>query len=723
MRGEAGGYDEIYIPANHGVDLPGARGEEEAGRIGTRTDAPPQNPNAFAYTTAAYPSANEVSIPYYVTVHLASPNIKAVDVRVPFIDYIKNVCSSEIFPTWEENAIIANAWCQISFVLNRFYTVWYRSRGYDFDITNNTAYDQYFVDGRTIFDTISRVIDGVFNQFLRREGFREPYLSSYCNGTTATCPGLSQWGSQELALQGYTPIQIIHKYYPKDIQVVESNNFASQIGVYPGYSLSQGSSGDDVAMMQRYLNRISGNFYIPNAGEPDGVFGESTKNSVIAFQKLRNLPADGVIGKDTWYEIIRTYVAVAQLAELTSEGERIGVGGNPPTASVSLGSRGENVVLLQYMLNYISEFYPNIPFVIQDGVFKTGTENGVKAFQRQYGLSETGVVDAALWQRLYDVYDSIINSANTPPIPGGAVYPGTPLRVGSVSDSVATMQRYLTEIGYRYPGIGSLKADGVFGQGTRASVMAFQSMFGLSADGVIGKNTWNKIVEIYESLSGGGTAPSVPQEPAYPGSPIRNGARGADVLYIQKLLNQLSKVYPVIGAVSEDGAFGSGTQASVQAFQRLFNLTADGVVGPSTWNAIVNAYHSAPASEARPYPGYALRRGYNSQAVADMQTMLRVIAANYPSVPTLTSDGLFGSGTERSVVAFQNLFGLTADGVVGQKTWDMLASLYNYQNIRGSGDQTRTPAGTRAQSYETADAGFGGRQKAAALYSLSRLGL
>ena len=148
-------------------------------------------------------------IPQRITVHLGAPRSDAANVTVSFADYVKNVASSEIYPTWDENALRANILAIVSFALNRVYTEFYRSRGYDFDITNSTAYDQYFVNGRSYFDNISRLVDELFNDYLRRPGFIEPLAAKFCNGTTVTCEGLSQWGSENLAQQGYNTGQIL----------------------------------------------------------------------------------------------------------------------------------------------------------------------------------------------------------------------------------------------------------------------------------------------------------------------------------------------------------------------------------------------------------------------------------------------------------------------------------------------------------------------------------
>jgi len=387
--------DDFNIPLEHGIDMPKDQGD------GRR---PPQYYKAFDIedvdheTLRAIPTldpitANDIQIPEYITVHLGHPNVSARNVRVPFKDYIKNVASSEIFPNWEDAALRANIYCQISLTLNRVFTSWYRSRGFNFDITSSTQVDQMFVDGRNIFENISRIVDDIFNVFIRREGRREPFYAEYCNGTTATCPGLSQWGSQHLALQGFTPIQILRHFYPNDVKLAESTNFVSNVEAYPGAALREGSTGEAVRTMQIYLNRISGDFFIPNTGSPDGIFGPETTASVMAFQRINNLTPDGVIGRQTWYQITRIYTAVKRLGELVSEGERTHIGATPPTVTISLNARGENVVKLQFLINFISEYYNDVPYVIESGVFSANTRIGVMEFQRQFGLTpEEGVM-------------------------------------------------------------------------------------------------------------------------------------------------------------------------------------------------------------------------------------------------------------------------------------------------------------------------------------------
>ena len=238
-------------------------------------------------------------VPQQITVHLGAPGSSAANVTVPFIDYVTNVASSEIYPTWEEDALRANILAIVSFALNRVYTEFYRSRGYDFDITNSTAYDQYFVNGRSIFENVGRIVDEFFNDYLRRPGFVEPLAAKFCNGTTVTCEGLSQWGSQNLARQGYNYVQIIRSYYG-NVEIVPNAPIQGYTTSYPGTPLRRGSTGPYVVVIQTELNRISQNYpAIPKLANVDGIFGSRTEASVRKFQEIFGLSPDGIVGPGT----------------------------------------------------------------------------------------------------------------------------------------------------------------------------------------------------------------------------------------------------------------------------------------------------------------------------------------------------------------------------------------------------------------------------------------
>lgn len=350
-------------------------------------------------------------VPQNITIHLGAPNASAANVTVPFSNYVKNVASSEIYPTWDEAALRANILAIVSFALNRVYTEFYRSRGYDFDITNNTAYDQFFVVGRSYFENVSRLVDELFNDYLRRPGFVEPLAAKFCNGTTVTCEGLSQWGSQNLAQQGYSSTQILRSYYG-NVEVVANAPIRGITSSYPGTPLRRGSSGPNVVVIQVELNRISQNYpAIPKLASVDGIFGSRTEASVRKFQEIFGLTVDGIVGKATWYALVRLYTAVTQLSELRSLGQRFySISWEFPN-SPRLGSTGDKVRHLQYMLAILSSFISQIPGVMVDGIFGQNTLAAVLAAQRYFGLPQTGIVDAATWDEIYDQFSGIENIA------------------------------------------------------------------------------------------------------------------------------------------------------------------------------------------------------------------------------------------------------------------------------------------------------------------------
>ena len=350
-------------------------------------------------------------VPQNITVHLGPPSANAQNVTLPFADYVKNSASSEIYPTWDESALRANILAIVSFALNRVYTEFYRSRGYDFDITSSTAYDQAFVNGRSYFENISRLVDELFNDYLRRPGFVEPLAAKFCNGTTVTCEGLSQWGSQRLAQQGYNSVQILDNYYG-DVETVRDAPIRGITSTYPGTPLRRGSTGPNVVIIQTSINRIAQNYpAIPKIPAVDGIFGPRTEASVKEFQRVFGLTPDGIVGPATWYQLVRTYTAVTSLSELRSSGQRYyAINWSPPNG-LQQGDSGEKVRLLQYMLSMLSKYIPSIPAVNVDGIYGPATKASVLAAQRRFLLPETGTVGAQTWDAIYDQYAGIENAS------------------------------------------------------------------------------------------------------------------------------------------------------------------------------------------------------------------------------------------------------------------------------------------------------------------------
>lgn len=255
-------------------------------------------------------------IPEYIIVHDGVPaDSTAANYYVRYRDYIKNVVSSEIYATWPESAIYANTLAIMSFTLNRVYTEWYRSKGFNFTITSSTAYDQKWIRGRNIYRNIDRLVDSIFANYLSRPGVRQPIFTSYCDGKNVTCNGLSQWGSKYLGDEGYSPIEIIRYYYGSDMYINSAVAVSGVPSSWPGYNLNMGASGDKVLQIQQQLNRIAQNYPAIPRIAADGIYGSGTANAVRTFQRIFNLPQSGIVDYPTWYKISEIYVGVSRIAE------------------------------------------------------------------------------------------------------------------------------------------------------------------------------------------------------------------------------------------------------------------------------------------------------------------------------------------------------------------------------------------------------------------------
>lgn len=441
-------------------------------------------------------------IPEFIRVHLGAPDAYAQNVTVSFPDYIKNVASSEIYPTWPENAIRANILAQISFALNRVYTEYYPSRGYDFDITNSTAIDQSFVNGRDIFENISRIVDEIFNDYIAREGNIEPLFALYCDGVNTTCNGLSQWGTVSLANEGLTPFEILQRFYGNNIRLVENAPVEALTPSAPEINLRLGSAGNDVAFIQRRLNRIAVNYpAIPKISSPDGIFGTETENAVRKFQEIFGLSVDGIVGRATWYRIQYIYGAVKRLNEIQSEGLRYEDVSKEFSRVISLGDTGEDVGVLQYFLQTISIFNPEVSSPGFSGFYDEPTRNAVVAFQTLYGLPADGVVNDATWNYIYDDYLGIIRSLKPEQI-GTAVipFPGTFLKLGSEGPAVIQLQEFINTAAPFYAGIPEIPVTGVYDEATRDAVYAVEAEFGIPIDGITGPLVWDVLADIYNDV-------------------------------------------------------------------------------------------------------------------------------------------------------------------------------------------------------------------------------
>lgn len=527
-----------------------------------------------------------VYIPETITVHLGPPDEAADNVTVSFTDYIKNVASSEIYPTWPNQSLRANIIAQISLVLNRVYTEWYPSRGYPFDITNSTATDQYFVFGRNIFENISDLVDEIFNTYITKPGRVEPYFAEYCNGTTSVCAGMSQWGTVSLAENGLLYDDILSFYYG-DIVIKTTDRIMSPTESYPGSPLFPGMENENVRLIQEQLNRIAINYPAIPLNPVSGIYDSATSAAVKEFRRLFVLPDSDIVDRQTWYRISSIYTAVKRLAELTSEGQRANYRERAyPGYPIGLNSKGSEVQEIQFYLRQINFFDSLVLGTLIDGIYGAGTQRAVKSFQERYSLPVTGTVDEATWNKLVDVYLGTVDNVDVPVyVSEIREFPGSNVGNGSSGENVLYIQNLLNVINDIFVTIPTIDADGEFGPRTAEAVKEFQRIFALSQTGVVNEGTWNKMNLIYVSVAsrcvfanGEATGNRV-----WPGRIITEGMSGEDVRYIQNKINLINRSVPYVEPVDVDGIYGWLTAQAVSRLQEVFGLPITGNTDETTW--------------------------------------------------------------------------------------------------------------------------------------------
>ena len=448
---------------------------------------------------------SEPFIPEMITVHLGEPDQTAENVTVSFPSYIKSVASSVIYPTWPQSAIRANIYAIITFTLNRIYTEWYRSRGYDFDITNS-RYDQPYGTQEVIYDNIARIVDEIFNSYIARENGIEPIFAEYCDGTIVQCEGFQQWAAVALAQEGYTPLQLLQHFYGNDIRIIEDVPVGTNFESYPLYPLQLGSFGRDVSIIQHELNRISDSYpSIPKiTQDSDGIFGAQTDAAVRQFQTIFRLPVNGIIDSATWYRIKYIYSSVKGLGGFFSEGLTPEELESSIAISWQEGDSGIWVKILQYYIHVIACYYTDLPQIEITGYFGPETTEAVMALQKKFNIIADGVVGTQTWSLLDRLYKSIMDYIPEGCLPNKKVYPGYLLSYGMGDRNVTLMQIYLEELSKYYPCIPPVSITGVYDDQTEDAVWAVQQRvlgeLGEPPRPVIGPITWSKIAELYEKL-------------------------------------------------------------------------------------------------------------------------------------------------------------------------------------------------------------------------------
>ena len=434
-------------------------------------------------------------VPNNIIVHLGRPDENARNITVSFTDYISNVASSEIYPTWPVEALKANIYAIISFAMNRIYNEWYRSRGYSFDITNSPIYDQTFIENRSIYENINNIVEEIFNNYVVKGDSIQPYFTRYCDGRKTTCNGLSQWGTVTLANQGKNYLDILKYYYGNDISIKFDAPVGDVSEGYPGYVVGLGSAGNPVLLIQRDLRRIRKNYpAIPNITNTLGIYDEETVNSVKKFQEIFNLPITGSVDKATWYKIKYVYTSVKKLSDLYSEG----LSDNEVTFlyedELNYGDTGIEVEYIHYFLDALAFLDPDIPRLRTNSIYNDNSITMVKAFQSKYGLPVTGVFTYSDWKVLKDVYDNILKNLNTDYV--SDLYPDYFLSFGSMGEDVLRFQRYLLSICRYDHSIPGVRVNGIFDELTEKSVKKLQKDYGFDVNGVVGPLLWRKVVEL-----------------------------------------------------------------------------------------------------------------------------------------------------------------------------------------------------------------------------------
>ena len=443
------------------------------------------------------------TVPTEITVHIGSPEEAGKTITVPFPEYIKNVASNEIYPSWPLDAIKANILAQISFALNRVYNEWYPSQGYNFDITSSPAYDQTFKEDSQFFENISQIVDDIFNNYIVKGDQVQPLFATYCDGINTTCDGLSQWGSVELARQGLSPTEILKRYYGNDIRIIYNAPVSPNIPSYPGFPFRLGSAGNYVRQLKVQLNRISNNYpAIPKIEDENIFFTTDMEESVKAFQEIFDLPVTGTVDKATWYEVKYLYNAVKKVADLSSEGISIEEVEFPYGETLQVGDTGPYIRPLNYLLNFLSYFDTNIPKLNLSGEeFTEDTKEMVIAFQTSNNIETDGIVDKNTWNSLVSTYNQTKEL-----IPEeylyyeDKLYPGIFLSLGMTGDDILNLQNFLYIICEKTHQIPGVRVNGTFDELTEESIKAIQKRYNLPENGVVGPATWQKIIDWVESL-------------------------------------------------------------------------------------------------------------------------------------------------------------------------------------------------------------------------------
>ncbi len=442
-------------------------------------------------------------IPQNITVHLGPPGSDAEIVTVSFPNYIKNVASGELYPTWNDVALRANIYSFVSFALNRILTGHYRKQGYDFDITNSPEYDQAYTLDRAVYENVAELTDELFNDYIVKGAVNFPYLATNCSGRDGRpCNGaMSKWGSQALGETGYLPWQILQYYYGNDIGIFR-NAPVEGLQLYEGPVMRIGSADPYVTRVQVMLNTIAEVYpAVPRIPVANGIYDEYTRDAVIAFQELFNLMPDGLVGKTTWYKIQIIYESIKRGIQLYEIGLAIRSVPGLSNRILKPGDTSIYVAYLQHFLKTFSNFYEKAPPVDINRTFDEKTRRAVLTLQSGSGLKPDGIVGPQTWEMIFRTYRAVTDAYPQPfrhaPAPA---FPGL-VSASSPPAVIRQMQTYLRRIAEEDESIPLVEVDGIFGPQTRDAVIAFKKREGLPPTPEIGAVAWVALVRSFNELA------------------------------------------------------------------------------------------------------------------------------------------------------------------------------------------------------------------------------
>lgn len=560
---------------------------------------------------------NKIFIPEFITISIGELGCDGEIITIPFIDYIKNVSCSCVYPTWREEAIKANVYSIISFALNRIYTDWYRSKGYGFEITSSSKNDQMYVKGRNLFRNVCDIVDEVFDSCIKISGIDQPFLSR-CYNLTNIERRLSRWGSLDLAEDGLDALEILKKYFGENIEITKVRDVGGIVKKYPNTELSINSKGDDVKFIQRALNFIGSRYTgITKIPEEDGVFGKYTERAVMDFQKIFNLNVDGIVGNKTWNKISLLYALTKKIFGSGSDDFEYN------SNFLKIGSEGQEVKNVQKSLNSILGNYKFFNNLEEDGYFGKKTENAVKKFQEIFGLVVDGVVGKNTYDRIKYVEKNINNlksfidkqlnniSVKNKNEDARIVLSEEdiiiPIKFGDSGENVKQLQVELNNLSNYYGFLSKVAEDGMFGNKTYEMVRKFQEKFSLLQDGIFGIESLKKLIALNRALkelkldenndlNNENRVLKFKSDYSmeYPNFEINFGVTCGYVTLIQKYINAIknsnNNYFSNNDNLLEDGKFGENTLKHIREFQNKFNFNQCSNVDKITWDKLVEEY-------------------------------------------------------------------------------------------------------------------------------------